>query len=319
MSTFFITGVAGFIGSSLADKLLSENHKIVGIDNFDPFYARSIKESNLAQAQLHPNFTLVEGDIRDVELMTTILKEHQPEAVVHLAAKAGVRPSIQDPRAYFDVNLNGTLALLEAMNATGLKKLVFASSSSVYGNNEKKPFSETDPVDHPISPYAASKKAGELMCHTFHHLYAMDVFCLRFFTVYGPRQRPDLAINKFSHRIMQDEPIPVFGDGSSARDYTFIADIVAGIQAAIERVSGFEVINLGESQTITLADLIATIETAIGKKAIIDRQGKQAGDVDITYADISKARKLLDYNPQYTKEQGIASFVDWKRKQLTNA
>ena len=312
MNSILITGAAGFIGSNLVDRLLEDGYKVVGIDNFDPFYDRSIKERNLDNAIKVPNFKLIECDIRNRDLIYDCLRNTMPDMVVHLAAKVGIRPSIADPEEYIDVNLNGSLTLLEAMRKLGLKKMIFASSSSVYGNNLKKPFCEDDPVDNPISPYAASKKAGELMCHTYHHLYNMDIFCLRFFTVYGPRQRPDLVIHKFSDRIMNDQQIPVFGDGTSARDYTFINDIVSGIRAAMNRVKGFEVINLGGSQTTTLAELIGMIENAIGKKAVLERHERQAGDVDITLADISKAKSMLDYSPSVTEKDGIRAFVQWK-------
>ncbi|MCF8460894.1 MAG: SDR family NAD(P)-dependent oxidoreductase [Flavobacteriales bacterium] len=312
MKTILITGGAGFIGSNLTDRLLKDGFKVVSIDNFDPFYDRKIKESNIKQARANPNFTLVEADIRDEEKMRAVFCEHMPYTVVHLAAKAGVRPSIESPKEYYDVNVMGTLNLLQIMQDLGLRRMVFASSSSVYGNNKKTPFSEDDSVDNPISPYAATKKAGELLCHTFHHLYGCDITCLRFFTVYGPRQRPDLAIHKFTDLILKGKPIPVFGDGSSARDYTFVSDIVDGIVKSMDKLSGYHVLNLGESTTITLAELISSLEEIIGRKAIINRMDKQLGDVDITFADISKAKRILSYAPKYSKEEGLSEFVAWK-------
>ena len=316
MKTILITGGAGFIGSNLADSLLKQGNKVVAIDNFDPFYERTIKERNIQDALNNPNYALIEADIRSENDMRQIFGTHMPNVVVHLAAKAGVRPSIKNPKEYFDVNVMGTLNLLEIMKDLGLTNMVFASSSSVYGNNEKIPFAESDRVDAPISPYAASKVAGELACRTMHSLYGFNITCLRFFTVYGPRQRPDLAIHKFTDLIIKKMPIPVFGSGQSARDYTFVDDIVDGITSAMNNLNGFDIINLGESNTITLSELIASLERHIGQNAIIDRQGRQTGDVDITYADITKAKKVLDYNPKYTKEDGLAAFVAWKRQEL---
>lgn len=313
MKTILITGGAGFIGSNLTDRLLKDGFKVVAVDNFDPFYNRKIKESNIKQALVNPNFSLVEADIRDEEKMRAVFSKHLPNTVVHLAAKAGVRPSIESPKEYYDVNVMGTLNLLQIMQEFGLNRMIFASSSSVYGNSKEIPFSEDNRVDNPISPYAATKKAGELLCHTFHHLYGFNITCLRFFTVYGPRQRPDLAIHKFTDLILKDKPIPVFGDGSSARDYTFVADIVDGIIQSMDKLGGYHVLNLGESTTISLAKLISSLEEIIGKKAIINRMEKQLGDVDITFADISKARKQLGYSPSFNKKQGLTKFVDWKK------
>ncbi len=316
MKTILITGGAGFIGSNLADSLLKQGNSVIAIDNFDPFYDRAIKERNIEEALKNPNYTLIEADIRSENEMRKIFGTHMPDVVVHLAAKAGVRPSIKNPKEYFDVNVMGTLNLLEIMKELGLFNMVFASSSSVYGNNKKTPFAEADRVDSPISPYAASKVAGELACRTMHSLYGFNITCLRFFTVYGPRQRPDLAIHKFTDLIIKKMPIPVFGAGDSARDYTFVSDIVDGVTAALNNLNGFDIINLGESKTITLSELISSLERHIGTEAIIDRQGKQTGDVDITFADISKAKKMLGYNPAYTKEEGIAEFVSWKKQEL---
>ena len=307
-----VTGGVGFIGSNLTDKLLSEGNSVIVIDNFDDFYDRKIKENNLKNALSYNNFELFEGDIRDKDIHEKIFSENEIEVVVHLAAKAGVRPSIKQPELYYDVNVNGTLNILEAMKKYGVKKLIFASSSSIYGNNKKVPFSEKDSVDFPISPYAATKKACELLNYTFHYLYGFDIYNLRFFTVYGPRQRPDLAIHKFTKLILEGKPIPVFGNGNTSRDYTYIDDIIKGIMSAIKKVKGYEIINIGESQTITLSKLIAIIENTVGKKAIVNRLPMQPGDVEKTFADISKAKQLLGYNPKTNIEDGIKKFVEWK-------
>jgi len=306
-----VTGAAGFIGSHLCEKLLSQNHLVLGIDNFDPFYDKRIKEKNLENAFKGNSFKLFEVDILEKSKLSQIFRENQIDLVIHIAAKAGVRPSIKDPIGYYNTNVIGTLNILEVMKKNGVKKMIFASSSSVYGNNNKTPFSETDTVDNPISPYAASKKAGELLCHTYHHLYDFDIYALRFFTVYGPRQRPDLAIHKFSRLIRERKPIPFYGDGSSGRDYTFIDDIIDGIIAALERLKGFEVFNIGESKIILLSQMISVLESALGKKAILERLPLQPGDVQLTYADISKARKMLNYQPKINFEDGIDEFVRW--------
>ena len=309
-SRIFVTGAAGFIGSNLVDELLNNGNQVLGIDNFDPYYNRSIKELNIEDALRNPAYSFKEGDIKDCDFIHNSLSEFNPDVIVHLAAKAGVRPSLIDPQAYYDVNLTGTLNLLESMKKNKISRLIFASSSSVYGNNKKVPFSETDNVDFPISPYASSKKAGELLCHTYHHLYNFDIFCLRFFTVYGPRQRPDLAIHKFTKALLKDEVISLYGDGSTCRDYTHITDIVQGIKAAIEKVKGFEVFNLGESTTISLKELVAILEKYTGKKARIQYLPLQDGDVIQTFADISKAIKILKYNPVVDLNTGIKNYVD---------
>lgn len=306
-----MTGGAGFIGSNLTDKLLSEGNSVIVIDNFDNFYDRKIKENNLMNALSYNNFKLIEGDIRDKNILAKIFSENEIDIVFQLAAKVGVRPSIKEPELFFEVNVNGTLNILEAMKRYGVKKLIFASSSSIYGNNKKVPFSEKDNVDLPISPYAATKKACELLNHTYHHLYGFNIYNLRFFTVYGPRQRPDLAIHKFAQLILTGEPIPVFGNGNTSRDYTYIDDIIQGIMSAIKKVKGYEIINLGESKTITLSKLIAIIENTVGEKAIVNRLPIQPGDVEKTFADISKAKQLLGYNPKTNIEDGIKKFVEW--------
>lgn len=308
-----ITGAAGFIGSHLCDRLVGDGQTIFGLDNFDKFYDPKVKHNNIAGCLGRKGFSLVVGDIRDVQCVESIILRNNIDMIVHLAAKAGVRPSIADPLAYQDVNINGTMVLLEAAKKYGIKKIIFASSSSVYGNNEKVPFSESDNVDYPISPYAATKKAGELICHTYSHLYDIDITSLRFFTVYGPRQRPDLAIHKFARLIQADKPIPVYGDGSMQRDFTYIDDIIQGIVAAMENCNGYEIYNLGESRPVRLDTLIEEIEKALGKKAIIDRQPTQPGDVTQTYADVTKAREKLGYDPQTEIAVGLARFVKWLR------
>lgn len=307
-----VTGAAGFIGSHLTERLLKDGWTVVGVDSFDPFYAPRIKRSNIAGCLSHPAFRLVEADIRDQAAMERAV-EPDTDVIVHLAARAGVRPSIAEPALYADVNINGTVTLLEIAKQRKVPKFVFASSSSVYGNNRKVPFSETDNVDFPISPYAATKKAGELICHTYHHLHGLAINCLRFFTVYGPRQRPDLAIHKFARLIEEGKPIPIYGDGSMMRDFTFIDDILSGVVAAMDRCAGYEIYNLGESQPIRVNDLIAEIERALGKKAIRQYLPVQPGDVDRTYADIAKAQTQLDYKPGTDIRTGLTRFVDWFR------
>jgi UDP-glucuronate 4-epimerase len=306
-----ITGAAGFIGSNLADDLLKSGIKVFGIDNFDPFYDRSIKEANVVNALKNKHYELHEGDIRDTVFVNRCLESFKPDIVIHLAARAGVRPSLLDPAAYYDVNVMGTLNILESMKKHKIRKLLFASSSSVYGNNKKVPFSESDNVDCPVSPYAASKKAGELLCHTFHHLYKMDIFCLRFFTVYGPRQRPDLAINKFTRAILSDNEITIYGDGTTSRDYTHINDIIQGIRKAIFKLQGFDVFNLGESSTVSLNRLVSLLEQYTGKNARKYFMPFQEGDVFQTYANINKAGRLLDYAPEVEFESGIRDYIKW--------
>jgi len=308
-----ITGVAGFIGSHLCERLLADGWNVVGVDNFDDFYDPQIKRQNIGECLKNKNFQLVEADIRDDEAMSKVIGG-DIRIIAHLAAKAGVRPSIEQPLLYADVNINGTTVLLELAKKHRIEKFIFGSSSSVYGNNEKVPFSEDDNVDFPISPYAATKKAGELICHTYHHLYGMSITCLRFFTVYGPRQRPDLAIHKFAKLIEQGKPIPVYGDGTMMRDFTYIDDIVNGTVAAMDRCGGFNIYNLGESEPITVNDLIAEIEKALGKKAIKEYLPLQPGDVERTYADINKAIKDLSYQPSTSIQMGLRQFAAWLRQ-----
>jgi UDP-glucuronate 4-epimerase len=308
-----ITGAAGFIGSHLCERLLADDWAVVGVDNFDDFYDSQIKRRNISDCLKNEKFQLVEADIRDSAAMDKAAGR-DVQIIVHLAAMAGVRPSIARPLLYADVNVNGTVVLLDLAKKRRIDKFIFSSSSSVYGNNEKVPFSEDDNVDFPISPYAATKKAGELICHTYHHLYGISVTCLRFFTVYGPRQRPDLAIHKFARLIEQNKPIPVYGDGTMMRDYTYIDDIVNGIVAAMSKCNSFNIYNLGESQPITVNDLIAEIEKALGKKAIRQSLPMQPGDVERTFADITKSVKELGYNPKTPIQAGLAGFVAWLRK-----
>ncbi len=309
--TLLVTGGAGFIGSNLCNSLLKTGHRVICLDNFDDFYASEIKKANIQKAASNPDFTLIQEDIRNKQVVENIFTKNKIDIVVHLAARAGVRPSIINPELYFDVNVNGTICLLEAMVKAGVKKMVFASSSSVYGNNKNVPFSETDNVDNPISPYAASKKAGELICHTYHHLFDLDIICLRFFTVYGPRQRPEMAIHYFTDKIINEQAINVFGDGTTKRDYTYIDDIISGVNAAIENCKGYEIINLGESNTVELSYLIGLIEKSTGKKAILNKLPAQPGDVEITYASIDKANRYLEYNPSFPIEKGVEKFVHW--------
>jgi len=312
MPTAFVTGAAGFIGSHVCEALLSRGWTVRGLDCFDDFYDPGVKRHNLEQCRGNPGFSLVEGDIRDAAIVDRALSGGT-DTLVHLAARAGVRPSIERPLLYQDVNVTGTAVLLEAARTHRVPRFIFASSSSVYGNNPKVPFAESDNVDHPISPYAATKKAGELLCYTYHHLYGLDVTCLRFFTVYGARQRPDLAIHKFTRLIEAGKPIPVFGDGSMRRDHTYIDDIVAGVLAAIDRCQGYRVYNLGNSNPVSLADLIAAIERALGKKAVIERLPLQPGDVERTYADVTLARTELGYEPMTDLDSGLRRFVTWFR------
>ncbi|MFC1793980.1 GDP-mannose 4,6-dehydratase [Planctomycetota bacterium] len=309
-----ITGAAGFIGSHLCERLLADGWVVDAVDNFDNFYDPQIKRRNISDCLKSEKFQLIEADIRDSDAMGRIISG-DVQIIVHLAAMAGVRPSIAQPLLYADVNINGTMVLLEAAKKHKIDKFIFGSSSSVYGNNEKVPFSEDDNVDFPISPYAATKKAGELICHTYHHLCGMSITCLRFFTVYGPRQRPDLAIHKFAKLIEQDKPIPVYGDGSMMRDFTYINDIVNGIVAAMGRCDGYNIYNLGESEPINVNDLIAEIEKALGKKAIRQSMPTQPGDVERTYADITKSIRELGYNPKTSIQDGLANFTVWLREQ----
>ena len=307
-----ITGAAGFIGSSLSQRLLAEGHSVVGLDSFTDAYPVARKERNVAALVEYPGFRLVRGDIRDVGALDAALSGPTPDVIVHLAALAGVRTSLQQPDAYADVNVTGTVRLLEAMRARNLDRLVFASSSSVYGARRDAPFRETDNVDLAASPYAATKRAGELLCATWHHLYGVQSTCLRFFTVYGPRQRPDMAIHKFARRIRAGHAVPMFGTGASVRDYTYIDDIVAGIVAAIERPLGHVVINLGGGAPVSLSDLVAAIGGVLERPVRIEHLPEQPGDVPLTAADISRARALLDYEPAVSLQDGLRRFAAWQ-------
>ena len=311
-----VTGGAGFIGSHLVDRLLATDvDRITVVDDFNDFYTPEIKRSNIRHHLADSRYKLVELDIRDRGALEDVFKTENFDCIVHLAARAGVRPSLSEPELYSETNINGTLNLLKLAHRHNIKQFVFGSSSSVYGINAKVPFSEDDPIRQPISPYAATKGAGELLCHTYSHLYGIRCVCLRFFTVYGPRQRPDLAIHKFAKLISAGKPIPVFGDGTTRRDYTYVDDIIAGVTAAIDYdKSEYEVFNLGESRTVELRELIALLEKELDAHAVIDRQPSQPGDVPQTFADISKARALLGYNPQTQIEDGIKRFVEWFRE-----
>ena len=315
MESVLVTGGAGFIGSHLCERLLSRGDSVVCLDNFDPYYSPEVKRRNIQKALKNKRFHLIECDIRDEGKLAELFSSHDFSCVVHLAARAGVRPSIKDPHIYQDVNIGGTINLLEMCREHKIASFIFGSSSSVYGDSGKVPFSESDVLMRPISPYAASKQACELFCYTYHHLYDIHITCLRFFTVYGPRQRPDMAIHKFTRLIDGGKQIEIYGDGSSRRDYTYIDDIIDGVEAAVDKNLAFEVINLGESETIELNRLVSLIEENIGKKAKVVRMPMQPGDVPITYADISRARKLLGYEPQVKVDEGIPLFVEWYKGQ----
>lgn len=312
---FLVTGGAGFIGSHLVDRLLTQNPaRVTVVDNFDEFYDQHTKRSNIENHLRHPAYRLVETDIRNYNSLRQLFSEEVFDVIIHLAAKAGVRPSVADPRGYQEVNIAGTLNLLELAERNGIKKFVFGSSSSVYGPAAIPPFKE-DASLSPISPYAATKAAGELLAHTYSHLYGMNITCLRFFTVYGPRQRPDLAIHKFARLIASGRPIPVYGDGLAERDFTYIDDILQGVMAAIDYdATPFEVINLGESQTITVNRMIELLEDALGQKAVIDHQPPQPGDMPRTHADIAKAGRLLGYQPTTLVEAGLRKFAEWFKR-----
>ena len=308
-----VTGGAGFIGSHLVDRLLAEGGwRVTVVDDFNDFYDPGMKRANVAAYLKQEGYRLVEADIRDAAGLARVFGGADFDCVVHLAARAGVRPSLSEPLLYNETNVTGTLHLLELAREHKVRQFVFGSSSSVYGINAKVPFSEEDPIRQPISPYAATKAAGELLCHAYAHLYGLRAVCLRFFTVYGARQRPDLAIHKFARLIDEGKPIPVFGDGTTRRDYTYVDDIIAGVRAAVDfRESAYEVVNLGESRTVELRELIALLEKELGRRAEIEWQPEQPGDVPQTFADISKARRLLGYDPRTDIEEGIRRFVRW--------
>jgi len=315
-TTLLVTGAAGFIGSHLSQALLAEGHQVVAVDNFCDYYERSWKELNVkfVAAGGGSRFHLEELDVCDGPAMEKIISQSKPTAILHIAGMAGVRPSIEQPAYYARVNVEGTIQVLQAAVRNNVKKFLFASSSSVYGNRKEIPFSEDSAVNEPISPYAASKRAGELICYTYWHLYRLPCFCFRFFTVYGPRLRPDLAIHKFTRLITQHKPIPFFGDGSTARDYTYVDDICAGLLSAVERCDRYRIYNLGNNRPISLTEMVHALETAIGQPAILDRQPMQPGDVEITCADISRASAELGYQPKTTLPEGIKKFVQWFRE-----
>ncbi len=312
-----ITGGAGFIGSHLAERLLNEKHEVVCLDSFNDFYDPSLKRRNIEKALSSSSYTLITGDILDCNLLDKVFAK-QFDAVVHLAAYPGVRPSIERPDIYQRVNVEGTINLLEQCRLRKVPKFVFASSSSVYGGRTSVPFLETDNVMHPISPYAATKVAGEAFCHTYHQLFDLNIYALRFFTVYGPRQRPEMAIHLFANHILRGEPLPVFGDGRSARDYTYIDDIVTGVVKSIERCKGFEVINLGGSKITSLNKLISLLAKRLNTEPIIKRSSDQPGDVPITFADIARAEKILEYVPKVGIVEGIDQFCTWLLDQRTS-
>ena len=317
MSTILVTGGAGFIGSHLCERLLSNGSKVICLDNFDSFYDPNVKIKNVERmTKKFPDlFELVTGDIRNPEHLKGIFQKTKFDFVVHLAARAGVRPSIADPLLYQDVNIRGTIVLLEACKEHRIQNFIFASSSSVYGENQRVPFTEKDLDIQPISPYGATKRAGELLCYSYHHLYGMHIACLRIFTAYGPRQRPEMAIHKFTRLIDQGEKIPIYGDGSSRRDYTYIDDLIDGILGVVHCHKGFEIYNLGESQTPSLKELIRLIEKALSKKANIETLETQPGDVSVTYADITKAKQMLKYQPKVKMGEGIRRFVEWYKEE----
>ncbi len=313
-----VTGGAGFIGSHICEKLLGKENRVICMDNFNDYYDPGIKDSNIAALLNIKGFSLYRDDILNREILDKIFTKHKISLVIHMAARAGVRPSINNALLYEEVNIKGTVNLLECCRKFKVDKFVFASSSSVYGGNKKIPFSETDNVDHPVSPYAATKKAGELVCYTYSKLFNIGVFCYRFFTVYGPRQRPEMAIYKFTESILTQKPVEIFGDGTSSRDYTFIDDITDTIIDNLDNINGYEIFNLGDSKPVKLKQLINLIENETGKKAIIKYSDFQAGDVFITYADISKAKKMLKYNPKILINDGIKKFVGWYIEKYCN-
>jgi len=313
MKTILVTGGAGFIGSHLCERLLSHGYRVICFDNFDPFYDLNLKIRNVEEItkKFPETFSLVTGDIRNRDHLKETFQKERIDLVFHLAAKAGVRPSLLEPQLYEEVNVRGTIFLLETCKAFGVKTFIFASSSSVYGESNRVPFSEEDLDLRPISPYGVTKRAGELLCYCYHHLYQVEVACLRIFTAYGPRQRPEMAIHKFTALVDQGEEIPVYGDGSSKRDYTYIDDLIDGMIAVLDHHQGFEIYNLGESRMTSLKELICLIEEALGKKAKIQRLDPQKGDVSMTYADIQKAKQRLGYQPKVPIEEGIERFVRW--------
>lgn len=308
-----VTGAAGFIGSHLSERLLAEGRSVLGVDSFDPFYPVSLKRLNLARALESKRFELVEADIRDAQAMHALFGRGDFEGVVHLAALAGVRRSLERPADYADVNVRGSAVIFEAAVEHGLPRVVFASSSSVYGEREDGPFRESDPVERPISPYAATKRAGELLAHSFHHARGLPVVCARIFTAYGPRQRPDLAIRKFAECMLAGEPLSIYGDGSSLRDFTFISDLVDGLVAALDSELDFSLLNFGAGRQLSILEVVKALEGELGISAILDHQPAQTGDVRRTWADITAAHEALGYFPRVSFEEGVRRFVSWLR------
>ena len=313
--SLLVTGGAGFIGSHLVERLLEGGSRVVVLDSFDSFYDPAIKRRNIETAVRHPRYRLVEGDIRDARGVEELFAAERFGTVVHLAARAGVRPSIEEPELYASVNVDGTTTLLEASRRHGVERFVFGSSSSVYGNNDKVPFAESDPADRPISPYGATKKAGEVLCHAFHHLWGVNVACLRFFTVYGPRQRPEMAIHKFARLLAAGRAVELYGDGATARDYTYVSDIVDGIVRALDRCSGYHVWNLGGARTTRLDELVRQIAAGLGVPMHVTHRPAQPGDVERTWADVSRADVELDWRPGVTIDRGLELFLGWFRRQ----
>lgn len=320
-----VTGAAGFIGSHVCERLVAEGHRVWGLDNFDEYYAPALKRRNVSSVVLQPDMHLVEGDIRDSVLLDGLFSDVDFEAVIHLAARAGVRPSVEDPSHCFETNVAGTIELLEAMRRSHTRLLLFGSSSSVYGDDVTVPFREDAAADRPVSPYAASKRSGELLCHTFHDLYGLSAHCLRFFTVYGPRQRPDLAIRKFAELMADGQPLPIYGDGTSSRDYTYISDIVDGVLLSLERIRRqdrdepvYEIFNLGGSDPIQLHDLVSRLGDALGLEPALDHQSPRAGDVSTTYASLERSSERLGYSPSVSIDEGLARFAEWFWEQREN-
>ena len=312
-----VTGVAGFIGSTLCERLLAEGRTVVGLDNFDPFYPESHKLANLAEAQRSERFSLLRADLRDASAVRKVFAGGRIDAVVHLAALAGVRPSLERPSEYADVNVRGSSVLFEAAVRAGNPRVVFASSSSVYGERVDGPFRESDPVERPVSPYAATKRAGELIAHTFHHGFGLSVTCARIFTAYGPRQRPDLAVRKFAELLRAGKPVPVFGDGSSLRDFTYVDDLVDGLVRALDRDLGYAILNFAGGRTVSVLEIVSALERELGVKAEIDWQPEQTGDVRRTWGDISVTRAALGYEPKIGFDEGMRRTADWLRENRT--
>lgn len=314
MSTILVTGGAGFIGSHLCESLLRQKHRVAIVDNLDDFYGPDLKRANLEEIQSVGSFDFFDVDIRDAARLREVFDRARPDAVVHLAARAGVRPSLLHPELYVSTNIDGTLNLLESSRKFRVQRLVFGSSSSVYGQTNRVPFSEDEPIARPLSVYAATKVSGEVLAFSYAHLYRLPVVCARIFTAFGPRQRPDLAIRKFAQRILEGQEVPVFGDGSTQRDYTYVDDVVRGLELALECEYPFEVFNLGNSRTLRLDDLVKILETALGRKAIVKRLPPQPGDMQVTCADLAKSRRMLGYEPKVSFEEGLRRFVEWLKK-----